>query len=146
MHVRGNALETPTWCSPSASSVLDNHFQGPVRLPSMGGTPAAQPVKNQAHYPPSLPNQVLLLILSKFVSCQFPFLQKTPIRFSNTWPLPLHQVRLIPMLQRVQKFNPHWLHPVGKGVRQGCILSSCLFNFYAEYRMRTLGWKKHKLE
>ena len=24
---------------------------------------------------------------------------------------------------------------VGKGVRQGCILSSCLFNFYAEYIM-----------
>ena len=25
---------------------------------------------------------------------------------------------------------------IGKGVHQGCILSSCLFNFYAEYTMR----------
>ena len=25
---------------------------------------------------------------------------------------------------------------IGKGVPQGCILSSCLFNFYAEYIMR----------
>ena len=33
-----------------------------------------------------------------------------------------------------------------KGVHQGCILSPCLFNFYAEYIMRNLGWKKNKLE
>ena len=35
---------------------------------------------------------------------------------------------------------------IGKGVHQGCILSPCLFNLYAEYIMRTLDWKKHKLE
>ena len=28
---------------------------------------------------------------------------------------------------------------VGKGVCQGCILSPCLFNFYAEYIMRKAG-------
>ena len=28
---------------------------------------------------------------------------------------------------------------IGKGVRQGYILSSCLFNFYAEYIMRNAG-------
>ena len=33
-----------------------------------------------------------------------------------------------------------------KGVRQGYILSPWLFNLYAEYIMRTLGWMKHKLE
>ena len=33
---------------------------------------------------------------------------------------------------------------IGKGVHQGCILSSCLFNSYAEYFM--LDWMKHKLE
>ena len=27
----------------------------------------------------------------------------------------------------------------GKGIRQGCILSSCLFNLYAEYTMRNAG-------
>ena len=28
---------------------------------------------------------------------------------------------------------------IGKGVHQGCTLSPCLFNFYAEYIMRNAG-------
>ena len=38
-----------------------------------------------------------------------------------------------------------WLQ-IGKGVRQGCILSLCLFNLYAEYIMRKAGRVTHKLE
>ena len=38
-----------------------------------------------------------------------------------------------------------WLYPeavwfqIGKGVHQGCILSLCLFNLYAEYIMQNIG-------
>ena len=35
---------------------------------------------------------------------------------------------------------------IGKGVRQGCILSHCLFNIYAKYMMQMPGWMNLKLE
>ena len=34
---------------------------------------------------------------------------------------------------------------IGKGVLQGCLLSTCLFNLYTEYIMQNAGWLKHKL-
>ena len=38
-----------------------------------------------------------------------------------------------------------WLQ-IGKGVRQGCISSPCLFNLYAEYIMRNAGLDEAQLE
>ena len=39
---------------------------------------------------------------------------------------------------RTERGTTDWLQ-IGKGVCQGCILSSCLFNLYAEYIMRNAG-------
>ena len=40
------------------------------------------------------------------------------------------------MQVRKQQLELDMEQQTGKGVRQGCILSPCLFNFYAEYIMR----------
>ena len=39
---------------------------------------------------------------------------------------------------RTEHGTTDWLQ-IGNGVRQGCILSLCLFNFYVEYIMRNAG-------
>ena len=39
---------------------------------------------------------------------------------------------------RTRLWTTDWFQ-IKKGVRQGCILSPCLFNFYAEYIMRNAG-------
>ena len=39
---------------------------------------------------------------------------------------------------RTEHGTTDWFQ-IGKGVRQGCILSPCLFNLYTEYVMRNTG-------
>ena len=46
---------------------------------------------------------------------------------------------------RIGHGTTEWFQ-IGKGVRQGCILPPCLFNFYADCIMRNAGLEKHKLE
>ena len=46
-------------------------------------------------------------------------------------------------LDMEQQFGTTWFQ-IGKGVHQGCILSLCLFNFYAEYIIRN-AWLESRL-
>ena len=46
---------------------------------------------------------------------------------------------------RTEHGTTEWLQ-IGKGVRQVCVLSPCLFNLYAEYIMQNAGLDEHKLE
>ena len=43
-------------------------------------------------------------------------------------------------------YGPMDWFQMGKGVRQGCILSPCLFNLYAEYIMRNAGLDETQAE
>ena len=46
---------------------------------------------------------------------------------------------------RTGKGTTDWFQ-IGKGVRQGCILSPCLFNLYVEYIMRNAGLEEAQAE
>ena len=58
-------------------------------------------------------------------------------------PLDLYAGQEAPV--RTGRGTTDWFQ-IGKGVQQGCILSSCLFNLYAEYIMRNTGLEESRLQ
>ena len=69
-----------------------------------------------------------------------PFLPGSNGCYGNTRPpdLPLEKSVCKSGSNRTGHGKTDWFQ-VGKGVCQGCILSPCLFNLYAEYIMRNAG-------
>ena len=46
---------------------------------------------------------------------------------------------------RTEHATTDWFQ-IGKGVRQGCILSPCFFNLYTEYIMRNAGLEEAQVD
>ena len=59
-------------------------------------------------------------------------------RDGNTWPASWNLYAGQEVTVRTGHGTTDWFQ-IGKRVRQGCILSPCLFNIYAEYTMRNTG-------
>ena len=58
--------------------------------------------------------------------------------YETTWPASWEICMQVKKQVRTGQGTADWFQ-IGKGVRQGCILSPCLFNLYAEYIMRNAG-------
>jgi len=76
----------------------------------------------------------------------FDYVDRNKLRkILNEMGIPDHQTCLLRNLYAGQEATVRTGHgttdwfQIGKGVRQGCILSPCLFNLYAKYIMRNAG-------
>ena len=65
--------------------------------------------------------------------------------YQTTWPASWETCMQFRKQVRTGHGTTDWFQ-IGKGVRQGCILSPCLFNLYAEYIMGYARLDEHKLE
>ena len=115
--------------------VLEKAEEPEIKLP----TPAGSPKKQESSRKPSIS---ALFTMPKAFDC---------VDHNKLWKIlkemgiPDHLTCLLRNLYAGQAATVRTGHgttdwfQIGKGVHQGCILSSCLFHLYAEYIMRNVG-------
>ena len=113
---------------------LDKAEEAEIKLPTSIGSSKKQESSGKASTSVSL---TLPKPLTVWITTHWKILQEMGI--------PDHLTCLLRNLYVVQEATVRTEHgttdwfQIGKGVHQGCILSSCLFNLYAEYIMRNTG-------
>ena len=114
--------------------VLDKAEESEIKLPTSAGSPKKQESSRKTSIS-------ALLTMPKpstvWITINWKILKEIGI--------PDHLTRLLRNLYAGEEATVRTGHgttdwfQIGKGVRQGCILSPCLFNLYAEYIMRNAG-------
>ena len=122
--------------------VLENAEEPEIKLPTSAGSWKKQESSRKTSIS-ALLNMPKPLIVWITINCG-KFWKRW--EYQTTWPASW----VIRMQVRKQQLElghgtTDWFQS-GKGVRQGCILSPCLFNLYTEYIMRNAGLEETHLE
>ena len=121
--------------------VLDKAEEPEIRLPTSAGSWKKQESRNTSISALlTMPNPLTVWIT---INCG-KFFKRW--EYQTTWPASWETcIQFQEATVRIGHGTMHWLQ-IGKGVRHGCILSPCLFNFYAEYIMRNARLEEAQLE
>ena len=117
--------------------VLEKAEEPEIKLPTYAGSSKKQESSRKTSISASL---TMLKPLTVWITTNWKILQEMEILD--------HLICLLRNLYAGQEATVRTGHgttdwfQIGKGVGQGCILSPCLFNFYAEYIMRIAGLKE----
>ena len=116
--------------------VLEKQEKPEIKLPTSTGSSKKQEFQKNTYF--------CFIVYAKAFDC----VDHNKLKILKEMGIPDHLTRLLRNLYAGQEGTVRTGHgttdwfQIGKGVRQGCILSPYLFNFYAEYIMRNTGLEK----